>query len=204
MREPRKQNVPNQVAAAATSRRCTNGQKGCTISLRARGHPACAITGAGERSGPRLCTAGTCQVWGCLPPVPGLLGCHSERRIIGTAEKPQSGRALGRKRCQTRLLENRAWGRRSDSSHCTCRRGVGGGSTRGASRRVRGLSSHIGEGRSCCRDGRSMSRCECALTYGTSAAGAVSPSSSAPSQPRESGSARGSCTSPCRGTTSTS
>src|SRR6266851_2149142 len=38
----------------------------------------------GERFGPRLCTAGTCQVWGCLPPPPvsGVLGCHSERRVI--------------------------------------------------------------------------------------------------------------------------
>src|SRR5882762_11613800 len=46
----------------------------------------CKSPARGERSGPRICTAGTCQVWGCLPPVPSVRGCHCDRRIIGTAD----------------------------------------------------------------------------------------------------------------------
>src|SRR5713101_8335784 len=39
-----------------------------TISSRPRVHPACAMTGADERSGSRLCTARTCQLWGGAAP----------------------------------------------------------------------------------------------------------------------------------------
>src|SRR5712692_3003034 len=43
----------------------------------------------GERFGPRLCTAGTCQVWGCLPP-PGFRRSRMSFRASGHRCRPRS------------------------------------------------------------------------------------------------------------------